>query len=654
MKFKLISWLIVLLSMTSLALAITATVPSFTGQSNPFNITFTGNQNQSFILPIPQDGYVQNVSLFLTPLSYSYTFNFINEIANQSSYTGFWTNPTNVNDTDYSTYGTQGADHLATSYFYENYTIPTGVTVAKEHIKYGCAEGYSVGPLTNDFLIPNSCFNSTLGKIQIRLFASYVSPDINSGFDCFNGISWLNVLYYNSVLSASCSNIFEDGMYFGNTVYSNYSIYINNIKTDNFVNLNLSINSSLNITLINNILALYQLVNITLFSTNISTLQVNLTNATYSYGIDNCSGIGIGSNATAYNISFYNTNNVPQSTTYSVSLNYADNFSYTNTRQNFSLCVYPAWANLYSNMFISYQNTSYSASNILFSNATQLLKLYLQSGTTPVLFSVVDSSTRPVPDAYIYITKWDSSTNSYLATETLKTDSNGEAIGNIVLLTDWYKFVIVYNGETKLIDPETQGVKIYTTTRIFRINTGTGTDWFDNYNKAYNIGGTVAYNNLTNSFSFTWVDTDSNADYGCLLVTKRNSSGGYTLSDNCVTTATGTIVYAITPINGTTYTGQGYIKIDNSTYIIDTLEKKFSAGFTKLKDSGKDKEALLMGVLIIMALVLAGLPYPELSAILFIFGIIITSVIGLWEMSLGMICGIIIMIGIHLFMGNKK
>lgn len=397
------------------------------------------------------------------------------------------------------------------------------------------------------------------------------------------------------------------------------------------------------------------------YSEEDSNMRVTFYNKTQKYGIDNCSNTeNIPSNFTAYNISFFNMDGSRQATPYSTTISYGGSSSYgestsfSATRQNFSYCIYPSWAELYAEIFIEYSNNSYADTGLLFSdNATQIINLYLQTDTTPVVFKVVDYGTNPVADAYIYIQKWDSATNSYLATETLKTDSNGEAIGNIVLLTQFYKFIIVYNGETKLVDPTTQGVKLYTNTRTFKISTGIQ-EWFEHYDDAFKVGGDVTFNNASKSFTFTWLDADSNMDYGCLKVTQKNSSGSYTLSDNCVASVTATIVYTITPFNGSSYTGIGYMMIGDDIIVIDTETVSFKEQFQKLKDTGKSKEALFFAMLLVLSLTLLGLPYPDISFILFIVGIVFTSILGLWQISMGMIIGIIVLGGIHMYLGNKK
>ena len=83
---KLFIYSILILVLSSLCFAVTGQVTSFNGQTNPFNITFIENQNQSFILPIPSYAYVNNVSFKITGIPFINTNNqtvFTNNLSSQ-------------------------------------------------------------------------------------------------------------------------------------------------------------------------------------------------------------------------------------------------------------------------------------------------------------------------------------------------------------------------------------------------------------------------------------------------------------------------------------------------------------------------------------------------------------------------------------------
>ena len=139
----------------------------------------------------------------------------------------------------------------------------------------------------------------------------------------------------------------------------NYSQYFNSSQS-----------ISLNTTLINYLLSTNQPINVTFHSDTAGILQVNLTNATYSYGIDNCTGISIPSNST-FNISTYDqktnlpiTSNGTFNIYYSgIDINNPENLYYNviPNKQSFQFCQYPAWANLGGNIVSTLTSSGYQA-----------------------------------------------------------------------------------------------------------------------------------------------------------------------------------------------------------------------------------------------------------------------------------------------------
>lgn len=390
----------------------------------------------------------------------------------------------------------------------------------------------------------------------------------------------------------------------------------------------------------------------------IGILNVNSINITYAYGIDNCSNsYGISSNATALNISYYDAISSLSPVNYALSFFYGltsvteSNYSFGNYGTNLSICIYPNWANLRSDFLVTYNNFSYNALDYILNNKTNLLDLYFSAGTTLVTFKVTDFNDNPIQNALIYILKYDVGTNSYFTSEVLKTDINGEAIGNIILFTDFYKFNIVVDGGLKLVDPETQGVKIWSTSRTFRISLDE-TEWFDNYETLFGAVTSLTFNNDTNSFVYSWNDPTSAMHQACLKVVQRNYTHGDTLiSDTCTTSTAGSIVQSIgTPSNKSSYIGTGYFKFDLE-YITDIYTKVFSDNYNPIK---MDATGIFRfsGWLLILAVAAIGLPFPGLSFILFAITLILTIMAQLFEFSIGIAVSMLI-IGL-VFLNKKK
>lgn len=679
MAAKRISWILVLLVLCSIIYAAIGVVTTFTNGLSKENYTFSTDVNITRFINIPLYSYISNMTLNMTGLEQNFTLQY-QEIADQNSF--------NVS-----------------VYFYSNYTKNRDANYAIWQVRHGHQDN---GEPTYNVTVPEDCFS--LDTLQLR-FKSDVGGLKFSWGECYNGSDWyqithtasnqgegsggtpypyplsLNDTNYGTGASWSGTNwingagsdawrhaavIFEEGIFWINTHPINISIY--NPLGNSFLYrhegvLNITTEASLNITMLNNVLSNgCNCTNCSIsggncavpltFSATPGILEVQLLHANYTYGLDSCTNsFNIPSNATALNITFYDPSDALTDVTYEAVLDYDYtttynyNFSTSDIANNITMCIYPNWATFYTDALIDYDNNSYNTYQMQLSNATQNILLYTQTETTPVTFYVKDVGTQAVENAFIQILKWDVGTNSYKLTEILRTDSLGSAVGNIVLNTEFYRFIIQHEGETKLIDPATQGVKIYTTTRTFRISTE-DTDWFNNYDIYTGASTNLTYNNDTTSFTYTWTDPTGTMHQGCLRVVQRNSTATTTLSDTCTTSTASTIVYTITPTAGNRYVATGYFQFDDE-YITDIVEWLMETGY-ELYNIGAPTFTLLMTALLIMTFALIGIPFPELSFILMAVGMIFTAVIGLWEVAIGMVVAVIIVGSLHMYKGSGK
>ena len=68
---KKITILLLVLILCTFVFAVTLTIPSFHGESNPTDINFTGNENHTVFLSVPLYAYVQNITLNIEGLQSS-------------------------------------------------------------------------------------------------------------------------------------------------------------------------------------------------------------------------------------------------------------------------------------------------------------------------------------------------------------------------------------------------------------------------------------------------------------------------------------------------------------------------------------------------------------------------------------------------------
>lgn len=290
----------------------------------------------------------------------------------------------------------------------------------------------------------------------------------------------------------------------------------------------------------------------------------------------------------------------------------------------------------------AYSDFTYFAYDMSITNTTQYIYYYLTNGTTIVEFTVLDQSGNKIENAYIKVMKYNIGTGLYKTTEVLKTDELGKALGNIVLDTAWYKFMVEYGGTLYL---HTSATKMTSTTRTFTINLLS--DFFDRYTDViYNIYSTLNFTDATGNFAFTYSDPSGDYHEGCLRVTKEGLAGQTLINETCVSSTAATILVNIHPAGGAvngTYTAVGYVMFDDM-YVLRTMSETWG----HLSDV-YGKEGLFYVFLIVLTAVMVGIFSPKLAIILGIIGLVFSNILGFVFINVGWLVAIIIAAGLTIY-----
>lgn len=293
-----------------------------------------------------------------------------------------------------------------------------------------------------------------------------------------------------------------------------------------------------------------------------------------------------------------------------------------------------------------YDEKNYYLVDYLLNNAsTTKINLYLNNGTTQTKLQVRDYNDDPISDVYIKVLSYDLGTNSYITTEIVKTDTDGDAYAQIVQNTNWYAFILEYDGEIIL---QTLPTKITTTTLTFRINLDT--DYFASYDVTQGITHSLTYNNDTTSFSFVWSDPTNNVQQGCLRLTRRSINGDTVINTSCVTSSAADVLLNITGALGTnTYIADSYVLIAGQQFQMDSLSISFNDTYRTFGASG-----LFFSMLLIIVLVMVGLWHPVAAILLMIIGVVVTNIIGLFYLNWTYIVTFIILAVITIYRTGKS
>lgn len=309
-----------------------------------------------------------------------------------------------------------------------------------------------------------------------------------------------------------------------------------------------------------------------------------------------------------------------------ISSYHAFNLSWYNNVTH-GLCIYPndTAYNVYAQM--EYYDTAglfntktYYFTNATLTNVTNLVDLWLTPNGTLVQLTVTDQDDDAVVGAYISILKYDLTTDSFKINQIVKTDDDGQALATLVLNTQWYQFLIVYEGETVFLS--TNPVIQTLTTRNFRINLID--NFLETYRELVDINTSLTYSNVTKNFVFTWNNPTGTSVEACLEVVNRGVGGDVLVNESCDTGASGTLIENSGDGAGL-FVGTGTVQINpilTNILWVDHTEKAYQVF---------GKEGILMMFLVRLTLALAAIWNPIVAVVLLVLADMGMMVAGLYS-----------------------
>ncbi len=320
-------------------------------------------------------------------------------------------------------------------------------------------------------------------------------------------------------------------------------------------------------------------------------------------------------------------------------------FSYS-LQSHHEICIEPPGATYQTDAQIEYNGSGYSLRNYYFdnhtiNNQTENIVLYLTPATTRITFTVKDASDQPVENVIINVLRYYLDTNTFRTIEIMKTDDDGEALGQLVTFLNWYKFILLKDNKIIL---ETEQVKLTTTARTFRVNLRE--DYMANYDVKGGIISLLSFNNATLEFTFTFTDPSGGIGGGCLKVIRRTVFGDVVLNDTCVESTAGTIIQTVNESSGTgnrTYIATAYVHFPDN-FILQILSKSFGSRWQTFGTEGAFYTFLLSTTLVMIGL----FSYVVAIALLMV-GIFTAVTTGIFQLDWSFLVTFLILGGIAIY-----
>jgi hypothetical protein len=535
--------------------AITGKISNFDGQNNPIIINLIGNKNITYMVSIPDYVYINNFTFNIYPFIPICKQEFATVIPNCISSSvgayanddGFWVNPTYAWDGDYTTFAQVSAGY---AYLYMNYSIPTGnITNVIWQVKNDTN--------LNNLSLPSSCY---IGKSILQLRVASITGSNETDYDCSisqdtytsAGIVLGKKIYEENIQWTFGSTDLNGFSNFNNTVSSNMSIYLNNIKIYNLTLTNNNISISLNATVVNNYLNYngnnhINIVNLTILNFANISIMMNVTNISYSYGIDTCSQFIY----PILNITYYNQENLQKisaTNNYNLYFDIGTIIPVSGTTTNayttsFCSAINNSQRNLDVNMYGSmsltkdeygskvYSIDKYIPDSLEVSPLTNQMYMIMLNESSTIIFTWLTNSYTPI-DGIMQIYECFGNGTRNLVDATPITD--GEATANIVLINSFYSYEIIYDGK-KYVDNSSYS-KCHTepdTSRQFLVDIGAGT--YSPTLGLYLVDCNITKSN-NYSISMRWGDNkyDTTTLTGCLYGDRVTVAGTANVYTNCI------------------------------------------------------------------------------------------------------------------------
>lgn len=485
-----------------------------------------------------------------------------------------------------------------------NYSTTTGTVVTSLLRSAGTLHNITISSTENggyfqrtyvDYNISTS-LSAQIFQAEILMSAQEKISNTSISFGNYtSGTKTQNPLY----ISAGLHNItFQNGQYVNKTQEFTITALENSTKTiiDAFsLYINISTQNALSGTPINNF-------NVSIFSLNHTFSEVgSTTNGIYNFGaiagtynitVDSSTSASLSKLVTIDGSTFMTNETFSLFGTESIYIEIKDEQTRNliNDR-NYTIEIFSTSGGIGSNysttngtLFVdllspsvytlNYQATGYSPRSLFFSvalDSTQNHTLYAlnDSISQPKIIYVNDINSVEVEGAILRLQRFYVQSGQFETVEEGKTDATGKVDiyvqenANVI-----YRYIVIADNSQVFVSDDTTFIgTIDDETTIF---VDLGAPVLQPFQEFTAVSGSISFNNNTNNYTFTFVDTLNSITKACLEVYSENlGNKSFTnLSYECVSLTSGTLTFNIPTNNLTKYIARGYYCTSSQCYAL--------------------------------------------------------------------------------------
>ena len=310
------------------------------------------------------------------------------------------------------------------------------------------------------------------------------------------------------------------------------------------------------------------------------------------------------------------------------------------TNSSWGFCIEPSITNYTVSVDITVDATDYTPTahyivDTDVSSPGENISIYLLNDSLSTLTEIIirDQDNQPVQGALTTIQRYDLGTDTYYNVGMTRSDSSGSDLAYLNWFNDWYRFIIVFEGEVVAQDGPK---KVSSTPQIFRIGEVAGSD----YEKFRNIDYSLLFNESTDNFVLTFVETTGEVTEMCLRTIKRNVTQDYIICDVCETSSSATLYCNIAAWGNGTFIADFYAT-GSPAYWIEQLVQ-LQGGQNELyeligNDDGTGMAIIFAGLVLAFFLI-----SPALAVFGVILGMIGAIALGFQPLDYSAFIGIVV------------
>jgi len=207
----------------------------------------------------------------------------------------------------------------------------------------------------------------------------------------------------------------------------------------------------------------------------------------------------------------------------------------------------------------------------------------------------------------------------------VKTNFEGKAVIHVTKNTEFYKFLIYYDGELK---KTTNPTYIYEDTITFQIQLQD--EVAENFFITQDITYSLTYNDNTQNMKFQFSDSSNTITNGILEVYAENYAEDYLYDSTTLSSTSGSILIFLENVSNRTYVGKAFVTVNGEKYFLT----QGTYTFTGESPLSEEKDMIFLVTMVAILFATSALIDIKLAVLLTPLPFVFASLLNLIKLKL--------------------